>query len=144
MRNFNAEYIIVSAKPIIFNERFRMCQIPIADPSSASDAEYLELQKIRPFFNTKSSFFRGNSLLFLHFQQTEMERKTSRHKTLQFEIRWDKLDRREKCEAFVDPDEPFLIQNSSFEMQNSSFLIQNSSIVTVQSSENEHFMCDLD
>ena len=29
---------------------------------------YLELQKRRPFFNRKSSFFRGKSTSFLHFQ----------------------------------------------------------------------------
>ena len=34
----------------------------------ASFAGYLELQKNRPFFNRKSSFFRGDSPFFLHFQ----------------------------------------------------------------------------
>ena len=32
-------------------------------------SKYLELQNKWPFFNKESSFFRGNSPLFLHFQQ---------------------------------------------------------------------------
>ena len=45
--------------------------------SSATEAcvnsrEYLELQNEWPFFNTKASFFRGNSPFFLHFQSKKL------------------------------------------------------------------------
>ena len=35
---------------------------------------YLELQNDRPFFNIKSSLFRGNSPFFLHFQWGKIEK----------------------------------------------------------------------
>ena len=46
---------------------------------------YLELQKNRPFFNRKSSFFRGNSPLSLHFQQKVPGEKGI---SMQFAVLW--------------------------------------------------------
>ena len=47
---------------------------PSIRPSKESHSRaYLKLQNNRPFFNTKSSFFRGNSPFFLHFRQKRLK-----------------------------------------------------------------------
>ena len=47
----------------------------LAASGSARGAPYLKSQNKWPFFNRKSSFFRGNSPFFLHFQNENSKRK---------------------------------------------------------------------
>ena len=51
--------------------------------------QYLESQNSRPFFNRKSSFFRGNSPLSLHFNETFTNKVEI---TLQFAVLWTAAD----------------------------------------------------
>ena len=46
-------------------------------PQQRASAPYLESHNKRPFFNTKSSFFRGNSPLSLHFQWKIQQNKSA-------------------------------------------------------------------